>query len=88
MNRGRFSSALPGWTGPCSRRLPGEMFDRYGFVMCEAGGTKEPEAIFQRHQLKGAKEQGFSHLLIDLDSHHPPLKLIGDFGISGFGLPF
>jgi hypothetical protein len=54
------------------RQVPGEMFCRYGFVMCEAGEVKDPQAIFERHQLKGAKEQGFSHLLSDLDLHHPP----------------
>jgi hypothetical protein len=48
------------------------MFSRYGFVLCEPGAVKSPQAIFERHQLKGAKEQGFSHLLSDLDLHHPP----------------
>lgn len=61
------------------RKGPGEMFYRYGFVLCEAGETKTPQAIFERHQLKGAKEQGFSHLLSDLDLHHPPcLELIAN----------
>ena len=61
------------------RRKPGEMFYHYAFIMTEAGEVKEPKAIFQRHQLKGAKEQGFSQVLSDLDLHHPPcLNLIAN----------
>ena len=61
------------------RKAAGEMFYRYGFVMTEAGETQDPKAVFERHQLKGAKEQGFSHLLSDLDLHHPPcLELIAN----------
>jgi hypothetical protein len=61
------------------RKEPGELFYRYGYVMCEPGQTKEPKAVFERHQLKGAKEQGFSQLLSDLDLHHPPcLELIAN----------
>ena len=48
------------------------MFYHYAFIMTEAGEVKESKAIFQRHQLKGAKEQGFSQVLSDLDLHHPP----------------
>ena len=61
------------------RKDPDELLFRYGFVMCEAGEVKDPQAIFERHQLKGAKEQGFSHLLSDLDLHHPPcLELVAN----------
>jgi hypothetical protein len=28
--------------------------------------------VFERHRLKGAKEQGFSEVLSGLDLHHPP----------------
>jgi hypothetical protein len=39
----------------------------------------DPQAIFERHQLKGAKEQGFHPLLSDLDLHHPPcLELVAN----------
>jgi hypothetical protein len=30
--------------------------------------------VFERHGLKGAKEQGFSEVLSGLDFHHPPCK--------------
>ena len=61
------------------RREAGEMFYRYAFVVTQAGEVKEPKAIFQRHQLKGAKEQKFSEVLSDLDLHHPPcLELIAN----------
>jgi len=61
------------------RREPGEMFYRYAFVLTQAGEVKEPQAIFQRHRLKGAKEQGFSQVLSDLDLHHPPcLELVAN----------
>lgn len=61
------------------RKEPGEMFYRHALIMTQAGEIKEPAAIFQRHQLKGAKEQGFSQVLSDLDLHHPPcLELIAN----------
>ena len=62
------------------RRKPeGEMFWRYAFVACEPGEGWSPEAVFQRHALKGDKERGFSELLSDLDLHHPPCeKLIAN----------
>jgi len=61
------------------RKEPGEMFYKYGFVMCEPGEAKSPEAVFQRHALKGAKEQCFSEVLSDLDLHHPPcLELLAN----------
>jgi hypothetical protein len=57
------------------RRKPeGEMFWRYAFVACEPGEGWSPQAVFQRHALKGDKERGFSELLGDLDLHHPPCK--------------
>lgn len=57
----------------------GDLFWRYAFVV--GGGPQqekhihEPAAarrVFERHHLKGAKEQGFHQLLGDLDLHHPP----------------
>jgi Transposase DDE domain group 1 len=57
------------------RRKPeGEMFWRYAFVACEPGEGWSPQAVFQRHALKGDKERGFSELLSDLDLHHPPCE--------------
>lgn len=60
------------------RQAPGDMFWRYGFVVA-ANPTPEaaqrtPKSVFEFHALKGASEQGFSHLLSDLDLHHPPCE--------------
>jgi hypothetical protein len=57
----------------------GDLMWRYAYVVCQPGEVKDPKAIFERHRLKGAKEQGFSQLLSDLDLHHPPcLDLIAN----------
>lgn len=60
------------------RKGPGEMFWRYGFVVHDdtraAGLKRTPKSVFEFHALKGASEQGFSHLLGDLDLHHPPCE--------------
>jgi hypothetical protein len=57
----------------------GDMFWRYGFVVC--GGSIQKDKlhdpslarfVFERHHLKGAKEQGFHQLLGQMDLHHPP----------------
>ena len=32
--------------------------------------------MFERHRLKGGKEQGFSEVLTGLDLHHPPCKAL------------
>ena len=45
---------------------------RYAFVVSQSPQETSPEAVFQRHQLKGAKEQAFSEVLSGLDLHHPP----------------
>ncbi|MCX6922994.1 MAG: hypothetical protein NT154_07270 [Verrucomicrobia bacterium] len=42
--------------------------------MCRAGDQDSPQAVFERHRLKGAKEQGFSEVHSGLDLHHPPCK--------------
>jgi hypothetical protein len=56
-----------------------DLFWRYAYVV--GGGqvqekqSHEPAAarrVFERHHLKGAKEQGFHQLLGDMDLHHPP----------------
>lgn len=60
------------------RRKPGEMFWRYGYVVCDnvtpGADRQTPQSVMERHALKGASEQGFSHLLSDLDLHHPPCE--------------
>jgi hypothetical protein len=60
------------------RRKPGEMFWRYGYVVCDSVmpevHRQTPQSVMERHALKGASEQGFSHLLSDLDLHHPPCE--------------
>ena len=60
-------------------KAQGDLFWRYAYVV---GGGKlqeerlhEPGAarmVFERHHLKGGKEQGFHQLLGDMDLHHPP----------------
>ena len=49
-----------------------ELFWRYSFVACDRARTGSPKAVFQRHHLKGHKEQLFSEVLSGLDLHHPP----------------
>lgn len=49
-----------------------ELFWRYAFVACEDGRRGSPKAVFERHHLKGHKEQLFSEVLTGLDLHHPP----------------
>jgi len=50
----------------------GDLLWRYAYVVCQAGDKDLPQAVFERHRLKGAKEQGFSEVLSGLDLHHPP----------------
>jgi hypothetical protein len=50
----------------------GDLLWRYAYVVCQAGEKDSPQAVFERHRLKGAKEQGFSEVLSGLDLHHPP----------------
>ena len=60
------------------RKGPEEMFWRYGFVVHDdttaLGAERTPKSVLEFHALKGASEQGFSHLLSDLDLHHPPCE--------------
>jgi hypothetical protein len=50
----------------------GDLMWRHAYVTCKAGEKDSPQAVFERHHLKGAKEQGFSDVLNGLDLHHPP----------------
>ena len=50
----------------------GDLMWRYAYVVGRAGEKDSPQAVFERHHLKGAKEQGFSEVLTGLDLHHPP----------------
>ena len=50
----------------------GDLLWRYAYVACKAGEQDRPQAVFERHRLKGSKEQGFSELLSGLDLHPPP----------------
>ena len=73
------------------RKGPGEMFWRYGFVVSDdrtpTADKRTPKSVFAFHALKGASEQGFSHLLSDLDLHHPPCeKLVANQMFYAIGL--
>lgn len=73
------------------RKAPGEMFWRYGFVVSDdttpTAAKRTPKSVFEFHALKGASEQGFSHLLSDLDLHHPPCeKLVANQMFYALGL--
>jgi hypothetical protein len=50
----------------------GDLMWRYAYRVCHAGDKNSPQAVFERHRLKGAKEQNFSEVLSGLDLHHPP----------------
>jgi len=50
----------------------GDLLWRYAYVVCQPGEKDSPAGVFERHRLKGAKEQGFSEVLSGLDLHHPP----------------
>lgn len=52
----------------------GDLMWRYAYRVCQAAEQDTPQAVFERHRLKGAKEQGFSEVLSTLDLHHPPCK--------------
>lgn len=73
------------------RKAPGEMFWRYGFVVTSdaspTAAKRTPKSVFEFHALKGASEQGFSHLLSDLDLHHPPCeKLVANQMFYALGI--
>ena len=50
----------------------GDLMWHYAYAVCQAGEKDTPQGVFERHRLKGAKEQGFSEVLSGLDLHHPP----------------
>jgi hypothetical protein len=50
----------------------GDLMWRYAYVVCQPAEKDTPQGVFERHRLKGAKEQGFSEGLSGLDLHHPP----------------
>ena len=52
----------------------GDLLWRYAYRVCQADDKDSPQAVFERHRLKGAKEQGFSEVLSGLDLHHPPCQ--------------
>jgi hypothetical protein len=57
----------------------GDLMWRYAYAACKAGDQDSPQGVFERHRLKGAKEQGFSEVLSGLDLHHPPcMKLVAN----------
>jgi len=51
-----------------------ELFWHYAYRVCQPGQKDTPQSVFERHRLKGAKEQGFTDVLSGLDLHHPPCK--------------
>ena len=55
-------------------KQPGDLLWRYAYRACQAGEQDTPRAVFERHRLKGAREQAFSEVLNGLDLHHPPCK--------------
>jgi len=52
----------------------GDLMWHYAYVVGKAADTGSPQGVFERHRLKGAKEQGFSEVLSGLDLHHPPCQ--------------
>lgn len=54
------------------RKEAGEFFWNYSFIACDAQRSGTPQSVFERHHLKGEKEQLFSEVLSGLDLHHPP----------------
>src|ERR1051326_4241167 len=48
-----------------------DLFERFGFIACDEAQTNAAR-VFERHHLKGAKEQLFKEVLSGLDLHRPP----------------
>jgi hypothetical protein len=57
-----------------ARRREG-MFNQYGFVACD-GNQTNAAGVFERHHLKGEKEQLFKEVLSGLDLHRPPCSAL------------
>jgi hypothetical protein len=65
----------------------GDLLWRYAYVACKAAEPDSPQAVFERHHLKGGKEQGFSDVLSGLDLHHPPCQdLIANQAFYALGM--
>ena len=68
-------------------KTDGDLLWRYAYRVCQVGDKDSPQAVFERHRLKGGKEQGFSEVLTGLDLHHPPCKdLIANQAFYAIGL--
>ena len=52
----------------------GDLLWRYAYRVCRAAEHDTPQAVFERHRLKGGKELALSQVLSGLDLHHPPCK--------------
>lgn len=57
-----------------ARRRDG-LFDTLGFIACDDAQT-EASRVFERHHLKGEKEQLFGEVLSGLDLHRPPCSAL------------
>ena len=57
-----------------ARRREG-LFDQFGFVACDERQTRAG-MVFERHHLKGGKEQLFKEVLSGLDLHRPPCSAL------------
>jgi hypothetical protein len=57
-----------------ARRREG-LFNQYGFVACDGGQTNAAR-VFERHHLKGEKEQLFKEVLGGMDLHRPPCSAL------------
>jgi Transposase DDE domain group 1 len=57
-----------------ARRREG-LFDQYGFIACDEGQANAA-LVFERHHLKGGKEQLFKEVLSGLDLHRPPCSAL------------
>jgi len=69
------------------RKAKDELLWRYYYTVCETGQNRSPQAVFERHALKGAMEQGFSQVLNDMDLHHPPcLELLANQAFYAIGI--
>jgi hypothetical protein len=55
-------------------KTDGDLFWRYAYRACRSAEQATPQGVFERHRLKGGKEQAFSEVLSGLDLHHPPCK--------------
>jgi hypothetical protein len=52
-----------------------DLFERLGFIACDERQTNA-QGVFERHHLKGEKEQMFHEVLSGLDLHRPPCSAL------------